>query len=268
MQNKMPKKHNILGGTFHSYFNFSQSQKTNNIQFFLLRILNKLNLLKLKPIKAFTLAEVLITLSVLSVIFILVIPRAIERYEKYITANKVKTFYSIIKVAFDGAIGKYGPTKYWVYDSEIMNFERSTASYEQNKMYIEKYLSPYLKISEITNINDLKLAAQVKLNNEMVFTFSFQNDRTDALAGLILINYFVDGNPNNRSAKNLFSFMAEQSSRGLKSFELSWNNDRDKLLNNPTWGCAVGEFANRKNPLYCTKLLELNNWTFPDDYPW
>lgn len=218
--------------------------------------------------KAFSIAEILITLSLIGFISSLVIPRVINNYQKRITANKVKIFYSTIKHAFNTSILKHGPTKYWVYDSDIMRVENAGSTYEQNKAYIEKYLAPYLKINEISNINDIKAAAKVSLNNGMVFTFSFQNDRTDALDGLILINYFVDGNPNNRTSKNLFSFMATQNSRALKPFELSWNENREKLLNDTAWGCTVGEWNNRKNPLYCTKLLELNNWIFPSDYPW
>ncbi len=218
--------------------------------------------------KAFSLAEVLITLSVLSLVFALIIPRAMERYEKYIIANKVKTFYSIIKVAFDGAIGKYGPTKYWVYDSEIMNFEKSYSSYEQNKIYIEKYLSPFLKIDEIRDAQDKQKFALVKLNNGMSFTLKFQNDRHDATDGLLLIDYYVDGDITNRSSRNMFCFMAESSSRAIKPFELSWNEDKNKLVNDKTWGCAIGQWDNRNNPRYCTKLLELNNWEFPKDYPW
>lgn len=218
--------------------------------------------------KAFTLAEVLITLSVIGLIAMLVLPRAIENYQKHITANQVKIFYSIVKHAFDGAIGKYGPVKYWVYDSAIMNFEKSYSTYEQNKAYVEKYLAPYLKIDEIKKTEDVQNFVLVKLKNGMSFTLNFQNVRPDTPDGLLLIDYYVDGDTNNRTSRNMFCFMAEVGARAIKPFELSWEENREKLINDATWGCALGKWANRQNPRYCTKLLELNNWTFPDDYPW
>lgn len=36
---------------------------------------------------------------------------------------------------------------------------------------------------------------------------------------------------------------------------------RDYLMNNTIYGCAKGR------GVYCTKLIQLNGWKIPDDYP-
>ena len=66
-----------------------------------------------KNISAFTLAEVLITLTIIGVIAALTIPNLMRSYQETATVNKVKKFHSTLSSAFSRAVKEYGPTDEW-----------------------------------------------------------------------------------------------------------------------------------------------------------
>jgi len=63
--------------------------------------------------KAFTLSEVLITLSIIGVISALTIPTLYNKYQEQITISKLKKFYSTLNMAYNATINSRGPAKYW-----------------------------------------------------------------------------------------------------------------------------------------------------------
>ena len=225
--------------------------------------LNNLYSNKIKHKKAFTLAEVMITLTIIGVVSAMTIPTITKSHQKQVVETRVLNFYSTMQNAIKLSTVENGPIEEWAYDKNIFTFSGSLATFEQNKAYIEKYLAPYLKITDITN-SGYNNKAMVKLQNGSSFLFNFQNDIG---SNLVLIAYFIDGNKVNRSTKNIFTFSMSQE-RPFKPFDLNWNGDRKDLFTHSTWGCGTGIWDGRNNPLYCTKVLELNNWKIPDDYPW
>ena len=43
-----------------------------------------------------------------------------------------------------------------------------------------------------------------------------------------------------------------------------WDGTREDLLNDPIVGCNENAEVERA---FCTKLIQMNNWKIPDDYP-
>ena len=94
--------------------------------------------------KAFTLAEVLITLTILGVIAALTIPNLMKNWEDQHTVSAVKEAYSILNNAIKMAVLENGPVEEWDWPDKTTD---SIAN--QNANYIIDVLKPYLKFSKI-----------------------------------------------------------------------------------------------------------------------
>ena len=70
-------------------------------------------LLKKKNKKAFTLAEVLVTLTIIGVVSAMTIPTLHQRHNEQVTVKKVQKFYSTMSQAFQKAINEYGDVDTW-----------------------------------------------------------------------------------------------------------------------------------------------------------
>jgi len=226
--------------------------------------------------KAFTLAEVLITLGIIGVVAALVLSSFINNYQKKITATKVKEFYSTMSRTFELAQSDYGEFSNWIFDDETFGALRDgeAASYEDNVKFIKRYIFPYLKtakpgVTEPVEVWQQNNKAKVRLLDGGAFTFNYQKDAVSwgKMGKLGMVTYFIDGDVSNRTPRNMFTFMLTEE-KGLKPFDLLWDNNVSTLMNNTAWGCKSGTYAGLKNGNYCTKLLELNGWNIPKDYPW
>lgn len=61
----------------------------------------------------FTLAEVLITLGVISLVALLIIPQLIDKYNEKVTLHKVETAYSLLSNAYNALLFEYGTPDTW-----------------------------------------------------------------------------------------------------------------------------------------------------------
>ena len=92
--------------------------------------------------KAFTLAEVLITLGIIGVVAAITIPMLMTKYHKIIVENRLKDSYSIMSNAVKMAEEEYG-----------VGFEPADVltgtgwSPEKSKMVFDKYFRPFMKIN-------------------------------------------------------------------------------------------------------------------------
>ena len=68
----------------------------------------------MKKSKGFTLAEVLITLTIIGVIAAITIPNLMQRYQEHSTVNKVKKFYTNFQQAYTLAVRENGPVNEWI----------------------------------------------------------------------------------------------------------------------------------------------------------
>ena len=71
--------------------------------------------------KAFTLAEVLVTLTIIGVVSAMTIPTLHQRNTEQATINKVKKFYSTLSQAYQKTIIEYGTPEEWPYTGNSKN---------------------------------------------------------------------------------------------------------------------------------------------------
>lgn len=91
--------------------------------------------------KAFTLAEVLITLGIIGVVATLTLPSLIQNYKEKEAVSRVKKAYSTISQAYASALQESGSPDNW----GLVAFGQDSEVDEENILH---YLKPYLKISE------------------------------------------------------------------------------------------------------------------------
>ena len=189
-------------------------------------------------------------------------------YQKRVVETKVRKFHSLINQAVKLAVVDYGDVDGWVHDSSIFSTAiqtRMNASYAENKKFLEKYFIPYMKRAEIYSAKYENYVA-VKLLDGSVFSYNFQ--AVDSTGIVSIIKYYVNGKVEDTSSRNMFAFIFD-SQNSVKPYDLLWDGkNTDVLYNEPVWGCAKGMRIGMKNGLYCTKILQLNNWKIPKDYPW
>ena len=89
--------------------------------------------------KAYTLAEVLVTLTVIGVVCALTIPTLYKKHEERVTITKLQNFYSTLNSAYNVAISTRGNAKYW----NTKPWNETSA----NNLY-EVLFKPYFKIKK------------------------------------------------------------------------------------------------------------------------
>ncbi len=87
--------------------------------------------------KAFTLAEVLITLGTIGIIAALTMPSLIQNTKKQEASSRLKKFISVINQALISAELDYGPREDW----SIGEMDSSDAAYD----FLNTYIKPYVK---------------------------------------------------------------------------------------------------------------------------
>ncbi|MBE7707006.1 MAG: type II secretion system protein [Cyanobacteria bacterium SIG30] len=91
-------------------------------------------------LKAFTLAEVLITLAIIGVVAALTIPSVVANYEKTQIETKLKKAFNVISNSSLMAIKDYGPITTW--NLGEVDVQKSA----QN--FVDTYMIPYLKVAK------------------------------------------------------------------------------------------------------------------------
>ena len=226
--------------------------------------------------KAFTLAEVLITLGVIGVVAAMTLPTLIKNYQKTVTATRLKTTYSTISQAVRMSEVDNGPVATWElpYDG---------ASYSARKSFVDIYFKPYLKnVKECTNISDCigekiynldgsEISEVTKptfiLNNGVVLNFTFQGET----------NIQIDVSINGKKGPNIYgrdiftivvnkgtnnNIIAQNQSAGSVHF-FCQGNSINFLKNDSSYGCNKNAQG-----ACCGAWIMENGWKIPDDYPW
>ena len=235
--------------------------------------------------RAFTLAEILITLGVIGVVAAVTLPTLIHNYKKSVVETKVKKTYALISNAVKMSEAKYG---------EISEWDRCDvdSSYECSKHILEKYVFPELKIAKICGEDNKEecwtqpkslsgLESALPLSRNFAIT-AILNEGTSLYmwAGLQLINPHIqiwfDINGSKKGANMLgadvFGIQIDFSSKltskqgpymkPLNSKEIT----EDKIRNAEIYGCSK-EINHAYAGTYCGGLIQLNGWKIPDDYP-
>ena len=193
--------------------------------------------------KAFTLAEVLITLGIIGIVAAMTIPGLITNIQHRDYSAKLKKFYSTIKQAILSAEDEFGSVSSW--DTSL-----------SNKEFIQTYLGPFIKFTYKKDTD----YAYFSDGTSLKFT-----NRGDCLD----IVYDVTGETKpNKLGFDRFSFLlcpdtAVEWGDGTGGFitykykNVMQLNSRQKYLDY----CKSGAH-------FCSALLEYDNWEFKKDYPY
>ena len=211
---------------------------------------------------AFTLAEVLITLGIIGVIAAMTLPVLIADYQKKVVETRLIAFYSKINQAYRMSYAENGDTVYWVTDNK-------TYSYEEMLDWLEKYIFPYMRHYDAWECTaEGQVGVCVTIPDGSLYWFSIDKRGQDVI-------YFPNGNLEKTGPRHRFQFnfskriadydaSEKQSMDFLDPYIFGWKGTREDLFADVTHGCRKG----CTNCGYCTKLIQLNGWEIPDDYPW
>ena len=231
--------------------------------------------------KAFTLAEVLITLGIIGVVAALTMPALIANYQKKQTIAQLKKAYSILNQAYERSVLENGDVETW--DWQGVSTPESFA---------QIYIIPYLKGVNKMNTSKIKWLALDKSN---IYGFDICSDyilpdgmiiKFTSLVGTsanlrkthlqISIDINGDRDPN-RFGRDVFVFSIFPFSEQSRGKVVPGTNDqcgngaihneltRERLT---TSGCATCKSDYTGYGYGCAALIMKDGWQIKDDYPW
>lgn len=231
--------------------------------------------------KAFTLAEVLITLGIIGVVAALTMPALIANYQKKETVTKLKKFYSVMSQAITRSELANENVEYW-------DFGKNNETIK----FFNTYLSPYLQIAKTyevgefpTDINYLCTSGRncnsygdIVNNPKFVLadgTMIIATDYVEDLSGKNpAMNIIVDLNGfkrPNKYGRDVFAFSIQREKKfvpagiGYTSAQEGSidSYDRDYLYNGDTRSCNKA-----RDGFWCAALIMTDGWEIKKDYPW
>ncbi|MDR1167855.1 MAG: prepilin-type N-terminal cleavage/methylation domain-containing protein [Heliobacteriaceae bacterium] len=210
--------------------------------------------------KGFTLAEVLITLGIIGVVASLTMPALIANYRKKEVAVKLEKFYVNINKAIKFSEVENGPASEWTYPTISRN-------YVQMQTFYDTYLAQYLLTT--------KVEPCISVPTEEPRVCTYFPDGTMAMMDApdgIDINFYIKKRGNGCNfPRCIFTFNLNKPSSFYTSAGARYLVEpyTDRWNGTPE-GLKTGDYACTKAGLkyFCTKLIQLNNWQIPDDYPW
>lgn len=213
----------------------------------------------IKP--AFTLAEVLITLGIIGVVAAMTIPTLMTNYAKKRTETQLVKFYSMMNQTLRMSVAENGEPDGWITRNKMY-------TYEENVEFLKTYISPYLKHYEYYDCGRISTQEPVciKFNDGSLVKFKITRYGGD-------IFLYLDGNVNNTTQKNFFAFQLGKYAESnvetismpnyMTPYTFRWDGTREDLMMG-SFGCNLQNVSHA----YCTKLIEMNSWKIPSDYPW
>lgn len=214
--------------------------------------------------RGFTLAEVLITLAIIGVVSALTIPTLVQNYKKKVIETRLLKVYSLMNQAIELSTIDNGPVETW---ENLGTFANSTATYDDIYAWWQFYFAPYLKVQKIEH-------SLIQENALMVY---FLDGSVLMVPHYIYdMSFFPFGNTEHVVwGKDRFGFrfypvllvpMSESVkysvNPGFVPYAYDWDGTYDgtKYSNNG-YGCF-------QDGALCTKMIQMNDWKIPDDYPY
>ena len=228
-----------------------------------------------KQKRGFTLAEVLITLGIIGVVAAMTIPTLMSTFAKQRTETQLKAFYSRINQTIKMSIAANGDPDGWV--------EEKAYSYNEQVDFLKQYIFPYMKNLGYKECTMGQIGVCIYLMDGGAMWFSVDRNGGD-------IDYYVNKKDTDlkyqdrKTVVNLqrkvFSFqLAKATGKALGDgkidstrtstdfitpYTFMWDGTEEGLTKNGTWACVKG----CTNCGYCTKMIQLNGWKIPKNYPW
>ncbi len=228
-----------------------------------------MNLKKTKKQKhwcnAFTLAEVLITLSIIGIVAAMTLPTLIQNYKKKAYATRAHKAYAELLQAIKLSEIDNGPIQDW----------NCVTSAQGSIDCVEKYIKPYYKdlafcperatvCGHGIGAND----ARYKIPSGVCLSFQYNSNNLYLVMDVNLAQL------PNLMGIDAFYFNTANSKNMLLPYGFDANPTREQILQGYNYGnyltsCKKSATEeNEQNRHGCTLLLYLDNWEIKDDYPW
>ena len=211
--------------------------------------------------KAFTLAEVLITLGIIGVVAALVMPGFMLHHRKKMTALHTKRFYSLMSNAIKMSEIDNGPIDEW----ELPEARNAA----EDLIWMRKYIQPYLKVRYIGTMHWTHYCTALplfRLPDESVFGCAMNYNPIGPIYCVyvpkpkgIIAGYVIEANGTN--GKDVFWFELSNTAPGQTG---------NRVFQAPTGGfsgCTDVKGLAQGEGKGCVRLLMENNWDFPANYP-
>ncbi|MDR1167662.1 MAG: type II secretion system GspH family protein [Heliobacteriaceae bacterium] len=229
--------------------------------------------------KGFTLAEVLITLGVIGVVAALTTPALIQNYRKHAIEIKLKKVYSVMNQALKMSVAQNGDYEGWFIDCGT-DGHYPTCTEQQAKEWLYTYLFPYLnylKIEEIKNSRG-QTGFRVYFTDGSILSISSYVYDMGFYPSEKVINQVQEASLRGDSYATFhfrvhpvafrtsdYTYEQHHLNKGFEPYTFGpfWDGTMEGIKLAPTHGCNT----NNTSPYYCTKLIQLNDWKIPDDFP-
>lgn len=222
--------------------------------------------------KAFTLAEVLVTLGIIGVVAALTLPTLMANYRKHVVVTKLQKIYSVMNQAINMSNAEYGDVSGWVKDCGASS--APTCTLQEAKDWFNTYIGKHL---EIVRIED----AQDENGKEFFLVYLKDGSILRVATYLYDIMYYINSKAvaNKQNGINTFSFrfnpilFAHQNTEeGLKDtktvikptfepYTMYWDGTREQLVEGHNFSCGG------KYHTFCAKLIQIDGWRISKDYP-
>lgn len=244
--------------------------------------------------RAFTLAEVLVTIGIIGIVMALTLPTLIYKYKEIVVINKLKQTYTLLKNAERFAIEDYGDVDSW-------DFTSTGTSLAYGDTFAKKYYAPYLKTTSCkykAKYGELGTRIKTSTGNFGLYTFWQDNafclpngamiyasniGNNGRISGKVIYIDINGTNAPNIFGRDIFSLMvgntyikqldpyydmgclAKLSTCSPQGFIVhthkEWDTDRDELID------ACKNKGGNSGMNACAYLIESAGWNIPKDYP-
>ncbi len=227
--------------------------------------------------KAFTMAEVLITLGIIGIVAAMTLPSLVGNYQKKQTAMQLKKVYSLMQQAHRRAEADYESVQYWDFSLD-------------GKEFSERYIKPYYKIitdydktefpedyhthclkdgRECDVFGSFTTASKIVLVDGTLLAIEPSSTGGDNVTLFITIIVDINGlKKPNKYGRDIFMFSVQPANGvlpygvGNLAGEFQTDDyDRNYLLKSNDRGCQI-------DGIFCAALIMTDNWEIKDDYPW
>ncbi len=216
-----------------------------------------------------TLAETLITLTIIGVIAALTLPNLTQKWKKQERISQLQVAYSILQNATKLAVAEHGAPSTWDFkrekDEELgLTFQQNTA-----KTYMEKYFIPYVKTSKVTAYSELKLKNGSKYK---VYCINSVRSCQGARYSILLENGILVhiGSPSDE-IKHYMVDLNGLNGPNMYGNDVFWFyiiSPSNNIIPNNTNDCNTTRPGTERSPgAGCAKKIITNGWKIPDDYP-
>lgn len=241
------------------------------------RRLIRLTDLYVKNFRAFTLAEVLITLGIIGVVASLTLPVLVANYKKQVTVTQLKKAYTEISQAVKLSELQNGDTSDWDFTLSGTDFYYK---YLQTYFIKNKELQnrEFKKEYTVNNLNGTKCTSEVwctkqdsfyiYLSNGSIMGIMTHDGQSKYKSVTIDINGFKKPN---QLGKDFFVFSIISPDGlvpyGYKDGGINGGKydtlDRNKLKSTAEYACNA-----KSKGIWCSALIMADGWEIKDDYPW